>query len=317
MSILKENKLWRFAGKIKNSDVIRAIVSVPQGLKFRVAKNDVHFGLDVTGRIGMGAMMTNLVLLLRFVELKSMPADIRFTNPLYGDEEGENWLPKYFVIKGITESFDRPCFNISNSWDFRMIGADTVISLAEAHAIFSRRVAFSELVEQTFEDFLNHANMPEETLGVHFRGTDKASEAAIVSQDDMLIAINKAINDRDVKHIFLATDEPSFQEKMIQTFGTSMITFYEQSGVDLNSGGPIHFSDASGSAKALDALINIRLLARCNYIVRTASYMSGWAKVLNPAQEVIMLNKLSTNSHRFPDTEIAYLMQKSGGNFTV
>lgn len=315
--MLKQNKLWKIAVRMKASDTSRAIISAPQGIKFRMRNKRGPIGLDVAAPMGMGAMLTRLVLLLRFADQKKVPIDIRFTNPLYASENGENWLPRYFDVNKIIEDFEGQRFKINNSWDFRMIGVNTFISLADAASIFSRKVRFSDLVEQTFNDFITDANMPKETLGIHFRGTDKAFEAAPVSQEAMLLAIKKSLEQCDIRHIFLATDEPSFQKKMTSTFGSSMITCYEQAGVDLQSDGPIHFSAASGGAKAIDALMNIRLLAQCPHIIRTASYMSGWAKVLNPAQEVIMLNKLSTSSHRFPDTEIATLMQKSGGNFAV
>lgn len=317
MAVLKQNKLWKMAVRMKTSDTARAIIAAPQGIKFRMLNKRGPIGLDVAAPIGMGAMLTRLVLLLRFADQQKTPMDIRFTNPLYASENGENWLPRYFDINEMIEDFEGPRFKINNSWDFRMIGLDTFISLADAASIFSRRVRFSDLIERTFHDFITDATMPKETLGIHFRGTDKASEAVPVSQEAMLLAIRRSLEQRDIRHIFLATDEPSFQKKMTSTFGSSMITCYEQAGVDLQSGGPIHFSAASGGAKAIDALINIRLLAQCPSIIRTASYMSGWAKVLNPAQEVIMLNKLSTSSHRFPDKEIATLMQKSGGNFAV
>ena len=44
-------------------------------------------------------------------------------------------------------------------------------------------------------------------------------------------------------------------------------------------------------------------LARCDTVVRTASFLSGWANVLNPAQRVLMLNQAFSGT-RFPDNVI-------------
>lgn len=265
----------------------------------------------------MGAMMTHLVVLLRFIEQQNLSAEIKFTNPLYGDDANDNWLPKYFKLTDNSYNSDATCFNITNSWDSRMLGADSIISLSDASSIFSHKVQFTEQVENAFNSYLAETNMPKETLGIHFRGTDKASEALLVNQNEMLDAMRLAIDENDIRHIFLATDEPTFQKKVIKTFGANMISSYYQPGIDIESGGPIHFSNSSGEAKAIDALMNIRLLASCPQIIRTASFMSGWAKVLNPNQQVMLLNKLSSNNFSFPDTEIAELMRFSKGSFVV
>jgi hypothetical protein len=62
--------------------------------------------------------------------------------------------------------------------------------------------------------------------------------------------------------------------------------------------------DPVNRIKAREALVNCLLLARCRALIRTASFLSGWASVFNPELSVIMLNRPYQEALWFPDREV-------------
>lgn len=68
---------------------------------------------------------------------------------------------------------------------------------------------------------------------------------------------------------------------------------------------PIHLNLAGDrNRKGFEALVNCLLLSRCDALIRSASFLSGWSNVFNPALPVIMLNRPFDAALWFPDREV-------------
>jgi hypothetical protein len=50
--------------------------------------------------------------------------------------------------------------------------------------------------------------------------------------------------------------------------------------------------------------VNSLLLSRCHVLMRTASFLSAWSSIFNPALPVVMLNRPIDGKLWFPDREI-------------
>ena len=121
------------------------------------------------------------------------------------------------------------------------------------------------------------------SLGVHYRGTDKRSEADLVPHERMFRAIDAELarGPADAK-LFVATDEQAFLDQCVARYGVRTVSLpdHRRSTDDR----PVHVHpDGDGYSLGRDALFNCLALAQCNRVLKTASILSAWAKVFNPA----------------------------------
>ncbi|HUI27776.1 MAG TPA: nodulation protein NodZ [Candidatus Kryptonia bacterium] len=139
-------------------------------------------------------------------------------------------------------------------------------------------------------------------LGVHFRGTDKHSEAPRVSYEQCGGAVKQFLNRHPaVNRLFVASDESRFIQYMQAEFPSRSPCYCE----DQRSEGQLAVHDpgfgGDNYKKGREALVNCLLLSRCSALIRTASALSGWASVFNPQLPVVMLNQPYPETCWFPD----------------
>jgi hypothetical protein len=143
-------------------------------------------------------------------------------------------------------------------------------------------------------------------MGLHFRGTDKSSEAQPVPVAAVFEAVNRYISEHpSLKTVFVASDEASFVDAAAHSIVGARVVAHEDS-LRSRDGLAVHTQLKAGdpALKAFDALMNCLLLSRCEVVVRTASFLSAWASVFNPQLKVFMLNRPYAKSLWFPDSEI-------------
>lgn len=144
------------------------------------------------------------------------------------------------------------------------------------------------------------------TLGLHYRGTDKASalwDTNFVAQTDFLTLVDDFIaRHPTVDGLFIATDEPSFIAAATLRFP----------GLPVINTGAAAFHKATGEAadpgfeKADHAVLDCVLLSRCTYVLNCSSALSAFAKVLNPKLQIqrVAASKMFDVMPYFP---IAYI----------
>jgi hypothetical protein len=153
-------------------------------------------------------------------------------------------------------------------------------------------------------ELADSAGVSSNTLGVHYRGTDKVGaqwDTNDVSLDDFLVIIRDALLRRpELTQIFLATDEPEFCSYL-----------QERSPVEVINLGAIGFhrdavtADEVG-ARTDRAMLDCVLLSRCGRVLLNSSALSAFAKVLNPNLEIfrVAASKLFADIPYFP---VAYV----------
>jgi len=124
------------------------------------------------------------------------------------------------------------------------------------------------------------------TLGVHIRGTDFAYASA-TRPEKYLEAIHLHIKEQNLEDfsIFLATDQVQFVDLFEAEFGDRIIT-YEcmRSGSDV----PVFLWDeADAYRKGEDVLIDILLLSRCDFLIKSTAAVGEYALWFNPSLECI------------------------------
>jgi hypothetical protein len=142
-------------------------------------------------------------------------------------------------------------------------------------------------------------------VGVHYRGTDKTSEAPRVSWDHCLNVVENYLrNHHAVRAVFVASDERAFID-FIKNAVKSVSVYSHDDHYRSSDGRPVHTAiESGGYEKGEDALVNALLLSKCATLIRTTSLLSAWAVVFNPDLKVILLNKPYDNRVVYPETEI-------------
>ncbi len=127
-------------------------------------------------------------------------------------------------------------------------------------------------------------------VGVHYRGTDKKTEAPLVPYDTCCAAITAALAaaGSDEYRVFVASDEQTFVDFMKNAFPGRVLTWETVRSLD---GTPTHHRMENNFKKGEDALIDCLLLSRCSQLVRTSSNLSLCSTYFNPHIPVIALNE--------------------------
>lgn len=306
IGLVKRSPLRPIAARARYSRAGNTVFALPGRMRLELARlsgEPVLFEID--GKMGMGAMLSHMTLLLALGDRLGVRPLFRFSNPLYARDGVSDWFGDFFELvdppQRVRESLR---IRIRNDVDHEILGTPLDLSLAEGHAIFATRVRFKPFLVSEADAFFAEHLAGKDPLGVHYRGTDKHSEAPQVERARAIAVIGRQVRRGKHRAIFLATDEPAFAAEMRDAFPQLTIVSYERPELaPAKPGEPIHFSSGDGYWKGVDALVNILLLARCGAVVRTASFLSGWAKVLSPKQQILMLNNAFSTT-RFPDNQI-------------
>ncbi len=149
-------------------------------------------------------------------------------------------------------------------------------------------------------------------LGLHYRGMDKNTDLVqtnpVSKKDYFTLADDFLSRHRDIKKIFIATDEPQFLEDAKQRYRDYTI---------VQTGQATYWKDIDGEAnlrKGDHAVLDCILLSRCSYVIKCQSALSSFAKVLNPDLKIfrISANKIFYyDIANFPDGYIDPYVTKS------
>ena len=159
-----------------------------------------------------------------------------------------------------------------------------------AHDLFFEYFEFSNEIEERVRSF--HTNFQGETLGIHFRGTDKLhAEADYISIEDVLENISAFLVQHPKKYttIFVITDEDRFLTNMMDRFKPQYKVIHTNARKS-QTGEPLHFHESTIET-AKEALVDSLLLAKCEYVIKTSSCLSDWVKIWNPDIKVFNLNR--------------------------
>ncbi|MXO71630.1 hypothetical protein [Alteraurantiacibacter buctensis] len=310
LKALAKRRLGRFYPvmvRAKSSGAVRKVRALPGALAYARWKGtgQAAIGLDIDTPIGMGAIVCHALLLHDHFERAGIACHLRATSPFYA-RPGQDVLARHFIAE---------------PWpaDVRMLPSKTCDFIIEYlrpdHMDLQRA---SELVQRHFRPTPLLADAIEEgsqgfaafDLAIHYRGTDKSMEATTTSADAALAEIERQLQGLADPVVFLATDIPAFAQVVRARFPRARFVSYDIG--DVASGTARYRSTMNPDDKALEALVNSFLIARAKVCVRTVSYLSAVAAVINPQMRTITLNTLIGNDPPFPELEIARREGKAG-----
>src|SRR3984885_13042132 len=185
-------------------------------------RNGNIFSIDIRSDFGFFAVMQVYLYILLHCDKNNLMPVVRFSGKNYScEEKNGNWFENYFYSKvSVPPETSKlgPLRRIHTSviMNVHDLGLrekyGRVLTLDVASALLEKYMGVREEILSEVDRFTKEA-FCEETLGVHYRGTDKASEAPRVEwatvKSEVLSLLEKV---RTIRTIFLASDEPEFIE---------------------------------------------------------------------------------------------------------
>jgi hypothetical protein len=183
------------------------------------------------------------------------------------------------------------------------------VDIPDGARILNKYLRIKPHIQSIVDRFWRVHNINGLVVGVHFRGTDKVTEAPRVSWPHILSVVQKCLQKYDsAEAVFVASDEQGFID-FIKSSAINVPIYSHDDYYRSHDGRPIHTTEEGGGCrrgykKGEDALVNALLLAKCGVLIRTTSFLSAWASLFNPELKVILLNKPYADQTWYPESEI-------------
>lgn len=221
-------------------------------------------------------------------EITGLKVDFGELGLYYDPAHGKNWWEYYFEPIQLGSKEDAKIKHLSR--DEALSGCRMRYKMAQNEIIslvikyFHPLPYILDKVHQFAKNYFEGFFM----IGVHFRGTDKYTEARRVNYEEIFIKINECIPADSPYKIFVATDEIGFLQAIKREFPNQVIATnaYRSEG-DIGT----HFSTNHPFETGEEALIDALLLSRCDLLIRTSSNLSLWSTYFNPNISVFLLNQ--------------------------
>jgi len=247
--------------------------------------------------LGMFATANQVLGCLSLFETGQLPGivgvkvDFGLNGLYYDSDYGPNWWSYFFEPINIGESKNVEIigpskFEYSKAWERRR-----QISRRAAAELVNKYIHIKPHIQKKVNDFIESVFKDNFIIGVHYRGTDKRTEAPRVEYLVVFKEIEKQLQKHDQCLIFVATDEIEFMDEIKSRYPNQVIET-ERHRAHKNGLGS-HKIHKQQYEIGEEALLDSFLLSKTNLLIRTSSSssLSLWSTYFNPNLPVILLNK--------------------------
>ena len=251
----------------------------------------VHLEFD-THSIGMFAQLSFCMTVAQLAEKHGKRPVMRLVSANYRDSaEAPEWFGSYFVNQAAP---DLPADLRATRFRFKeeLPKIAPIASLEEIAALFANHYGIAPDIVAQVDDLAQKLSIGPKTLTLHYRGTDKFTEAPLQEAEDVLERVARYADAQDgVENIFVASDEAAFVERALKGVGGRRVVALDDS-VRSDNGQALHAPGfrPGNSAMGRDAVLNALMLSRGGWLCRTASFLSAWSVVFNPTIKIALLS---------------------------
>lgn len=288
---------YPLAIRLRTSPLVHGATALPGWLPYRryLRAHPGGLAVDIAQLMGMGAILTAALRFHAMAEASGRRARIVSTSPLYA-LPGEDMFAAFFEPSAEDDAVPAMSAD-AYRWAYhrelpQRIPLDQAAQLFAAH--FRPNARLRAAIESA------GGGVPF-AMSVHVRGTDKYLESGKLGLDPVIAAVEQHLTETGAR-VFLATDEPAVAAALRARFAGTTFVSYDLG--EVCEGMPRHFSDLSPHDKALEALVNIFLIAQAPVCVRTSSYLSAISRITNPALRTVTVSRTSGADRLFPEREI-------------
>ncbi len=223
--------------------------------------------------------------------------DINFeeTGIYYDPHYGPNWWTYYHQPISIGNKSAKCKVRVFDEYYNHMSHTEFNMSRTEVHSLIKKYFHIQPRIQTKIDSILEKEFSGSYVIGVHYRGTDKISEAPRVPYEKVVEEIDKVIaslslSEKNNYRVYVATDEAAFLDYVKPLYEDKLI--YLCDAARSTTGAPVHLD--RGYNRYLvgeNALMDSILLSKTNIIIRTSSNLSRWSTYFNPDLPVIELSK--------------------------
>lgn len=289
---------------------LRSIWRVVNG--FRLRGTSGRWTVELDANNGFFAQLNWCVYLLAYCEEQKRLPSLRLTSWMYSDIPNHDWFHDYFEDVNTVASSAvlrnprrlRP-LRITHIQETDAAKFASTMTIADAHRLFTTYFRVKANIQSYVDDFVSREFAADGVIGLHFRGTDKKSEAEPVEWPRCFRSVLKLAEDRpELKRVFISSDDAKFIEWFAKQAAGTLLVIAHSDKERSWDGQPIHYNPAGNKyQKGFEALVNCLLLSRCTALIRTASFLSGWSSIFNPSLPITLLNEPIESKLWFPDSE--------------
>jgi hypothetical protein len=312
-----------FGGKSRLAKVFGAPIYLSRDLirphicRFLLSRSGNLLVVDVNSWVGLFAHLEWFLEISLHCERFNLIPCFMSTSPQYVDpQRGPNWFEYFFTNRQLSldnrEKIKNGQVPICRIDGIRQLGLpenyDLQLNLQIAPTLICKYIGIKpELLAKVnifFERYLKNKVV----LGLHYRGTDKHAEASSIPYIDFMRSVDNFLKcNGEFDCLFVSSDEQSFIDFIESEFKHTIPVFYYDDHERSKTNVAIHRSKSGDRfRKGEEAVINCLLLSRCNTLLKTASFLSGWSKLFNPDLPVILLNYPFERQLWFPDRELVF-----------
>lgn len=211
---------------------------------------------------------------------------------LYHDlRHGDNWWEYFFEPINVGSRYNAVTRVISPYQHDRFAGrVEQEMPRGKGFSLIQAYVRPTPRMQAMVETYVRANFEGAFVVGVHYRGTDKHVDARRVPYEEVRAAIGEVLGRAKAQRhrIYLATDEQAFLDYMRGAFPDTLLCREMFRSVD---GRPIDVTNDDGNyKKGEDAVMDCLLLARSQFLIRTASNLSMCSALFNLDLPEMLLN---------------------------
>jgi hypothetical protein len=265
-----------------------------------------YYAIDIdTLNMGLGARIVNMLEILLYCDTMAYVPVVKFN---YKEKKNHtDYFKELFYYKQLPASvYENLKFtSIEDTSDLIWKNYHKRLRLDMAKSLFDKYLGFNQNILDEVDSFTSRFFADKQILGVHYRGTDKISEAPAVQFDNLIERIKKIVaKSTGVELIFVSTDDEKVLQNMAgSVFGVPVI--FREDSIRSEDGTQIHLKE--GNSKVVinhDAIVNCLILSRCHYLLKTASFLSDCSVIFNPAIKVSVINAPYEYANWWPASEM-------------
>lgn len=217
---------------------------------------------------------------------KGIEVDFRNEGIYYDESKGNNWWSYYCEPIKLGQEKQKCTFSENVAIMQRTVEQ---LSRQEAKRLIDKYIHVKGEILQEVSDFVDVNFTNKFVICVHYRGTDKSTEAPRVNYENVIEAIQMVIKEQGKENIkiFVATDEIAFLEYIEEIYGSLVCYNPNVARSDV----PLHKTHTDPYQSGRDALVDSLLLSSGSCLIRTSSNLSLWSTFLNPTIPVIELSQ--------------------------
>lgn len=300
------------ARQIRRSEGFKHSVATPRRISLHAKQrlNRGMFAIEIQENSGFFSVMQMVLFILMYCEEKCLTPCITARGGLYGDPEGRlDWFGAFFEpVRTAPVAARTHKIRTSTVRDLVQLGFrqryEARLQLGSASELFFAHYRPAAHILEEVDAVCRDLGIGTSTLGAHFRGTDKPSEAVPISWTAFCRHVEATLADNPhLTNIFVSSDEPAFLaffvvwpfRKPVKVAPAKLLA---------RGSTPVHFSGYPGIEIGREALVSSLLLANCGYLVKTPSYLSAWSRIFNPSLPVKLVSPPRPDAFWFPDSRL-------------